>query len=110
MQMLWRRVSDISSPAVHRADPPVSTGFAVGFQLIIWFVKLFTANACAIAIIGFAYGPVFPGNMGQAHEYLPAEVRMVAMAIMWVCRMLVLVSVLIYRPFFQRRVWQFRCW
>lgn len=24
MQMSWRRVSDISSPAVHRADPPVS--------------------------------------------------------------------------------------
>ena len=50
--------------------------------MIIWFVKSFTANACAIAIIGFAYGPVFPGNMGQAHEYLPTEIRMVAMAIM----------------------------
>ena len=53
-------------------------------HLTIWFVHSFPANAFSVSIVGFAYGPIFPGNMGQAHEVLPEELRMISMAIMYV--------------------------
>ena len=52
-------------------------------DLVIWFVRSFVENAFSVALVGFAYGPFFVGNMGQAHQTLPTEFRMITMAVMY---------------------------
>ncbi|KAJ3551217.1 hypothetical protein NM688_g4832 [Phlebia brevispora] len=60
----------------------LDSGLALCMHLLIWFVKSFIENTLSTAVVGFAYGPIFPGNMGQASEVFSDELRMIAMAIM----------------------------
>ena len=53
-------------------------------QLLIWFVNSNIQNAFSTAIIGLAYGPVFPASLTLANDILPPDIRMVSMAIMCV--------------------------
>ena len=54
----------------------------MSMHLLIWFVDSFVENAFSVAVVGLAYGPIFPGNMGQASEVYPEDLRMIGMAIM----------------------------
>ena len=53
-------------------------------QLLIWFVNSNIENAFSTAIIGLAYGPVFPASLTLANDILPPDIHMVTMAIMCV--------------------------
>ena len=53
-------------------------------QLLIWFVNSNIQNAFSTAIIGLAYGPVFPASLTLANDILPSDIHMVSMAIMCV--------------------------
>lgn len=55
---------------------------ALSLQLTVWFIHSFVENAFATAVIGFAYGPIFVGNIAQANEIIPTELHMIAMQIM----------------------------
>lgn len=59
-----------------------NTGLALSMHLLIWFVASFIENAFSVAVVGLAYGPIFPGNMGQASEVFPEDLRMIGMAVM----------------------------
>ena len=63
-------------------SPNDSTGLALSMHLLIWFVDSLVENAFSVAVVGLAYGPIFPGNMGQASEVYPEDLRMIGMAIM----------------------------
>lgn len=52
-------------------------------HLTIWLVKSNIENAVATSLIGLLYGPIFPACLSMANDVLPAEVHMVAMALMW---------------------------
>ncbi|KAF8203265.1 MFS general substrate transporter [Pholiota molesta] len=54
---------------------------AIVLHLTIWLVKSTVENAVATSLIGLLYGPIFPGCLSMATEVLPAEVHMVAMAL-----------------------------
>jgi len=51
-------------------------------HLTIWFVNSYVENAIATCVIGILYGPVLPACFGMAADILPADVQMVAMALM----------------------------
>ncbi|OCH96576.1 MFS general substrate transporter [Obba rivulosa] len=54
---------------------------AMCMHLCIWFVRSFVENAFSAAMVGVAYGPIFPGNLAQATETLPQELHLVSLAI-----------------------------
>ncbi|EMD41723.1 hypothetical protein CERSUDRAFT_120694 [Gelatoporia subvermispora B] len=54
---------------------------AMCMHLCIWFVRSFVENAFSAAMVGVAYGPIFPGNLAQATETLPQELHLVCLAI-----------------------------
>ncbi|KDR84782.1 hypothetical protein GALMADRAFT_217844 [Galerina marginata CBS 339.88] len=56
-------------------------GFAVVLHLSIWLVKFSIENAVATSLIGVLYGPIFPACLTMANDILPAEVHMIAMAL-----------------------------
>ena len=47
-------------------------------------IKSHVQNAIATSFIGMLYGPIFPACLAMANDILPAEVHMVAMALMYV--------------------------
>lgn len=53
-------------------------------QLLIWFVNSTIENAFSTAIIGIAYGPMFPACLTMANELLPPDVHMVSMTLVCV--------------------------
>lgn len=58
-------------------------GLALSMHLLILFIKSFVVNTFCVAIVGLAYASIFPGNMGQANEVFPDDIRMIGMALMY---------------------------
>lgn len=65
----------------HLTDCPI--GLALSMHLLILLIKSFVANTLCVAIVGLAYASIFPGNMGQANEVFPDDIRMIGMALMY---------------------------
>jgi hypothetical protein len=51
-------------------------------QVLVWVVRSQVQNSIATAFIGLFYGPVVPAALAIANDVLPADVQMVAMALM----------------------------
>ncbi|TFK20148.1 MFS general substrate transporter [Coprinopsis marcescibilis] len=54
---------------------------ALAMQLVIWFVDIVPVNAVALVIIGLVFGPMFPASMNMANDIIPADQRLISMAI-----------------------------
>ena len=50
----------------------------MGFELIFWLVPQFIVSAIAIALVGFAIGPMFPAGVVAATKLLPQELHVAA--------------------------------
>lgn len=90
-QPYWLNISHVQWLVVWLSTPEQAwcrerfspSGLAVILHLTIWLVKSNVENAAATSLIGLLYGPIFPACLSMANDVLPAEVHMVAMALMW---------------------------
>ena len=60
----------------------IHLAIGLSMQILIWLVNSEIENAFSTAVIGFFYGPIFPGCLALANDILPSEIRMVSMALM----------------------------
>lgn len=52
---------------------------AIGLELVFWLVPKFVVSAVAVALLGFFFGPVFPGGVVMCAKLLPKHMHVSAL-------------------------------